>query len=90
VLATPELQYVDGVCLTINISWEYYSVDYFHHGDGRLRRGEIAKCDLTHPQVASIEIGPQRLERFGPGKHGQAKYELIQALPRDGVGVSTG
>jgi UDP-N-acetylmuramoyl-tripeptide--D-alanyl-D-alanine ligase len=52
--------------------------------------GEIERiADLTKPSIGFvIEIGPQHLERFGTlDNTATAKYELIRALPPDGLGV---
>ncbi|MBZ0276509.1 MAG: UDP-N-acetylmuramoyl-tripeptide--D-alanyl-D-alanine ligase [Anaerolineae bacterium] len=80
-----------GVCLAINQDLaDDYSVDYFVAEMGAYVPGEIAGiCDLTHPTVGIIvEVGPQHLERFGSLENtAQAKYELIKALPPDGVGI---
>jgi UDP-N-acetylmuramoyl-tripeptide--D-alanyl-D-alanine ligase len=57
---------------------------------GAYVEGEIAKiCDLTHPRIGVVvEVGPQHLERFGSLENtAKAKYEIIKALPPDGVGV---
>ncbi len=92
VLATPKsYNTLMGVCLTINNQLANdYSVDYFITEMGAYVEGEIAEiCDLAHPQIGMvIEVGPQHLERFGSLENtARAKYELIQALPPDGVGV---
>jgi UDP-N-acetylmuramoyl-tripeptide--D-alanyl-D-alanine ligase len=80
-----------GVCLAINNQLANdYSVDYFVTEMGAYVEGEIVEiCDLTHPQIGIIvEVGPQHLERFGSLENtARAKYELIQALPPDGVGM---
>ena len=52
--------------------------------------GEIRQiCDLVHPSISLVvEVGPQHLERFGTLENiATAKYEIIKALPPDGVGV---
>jgi UDP-N-acetylmuramoyl-tripeptide--D-alanyl-D-alanine ligase len=52
--------------------------------------GEIAQlCCLSHPQVGVItNVGPTHLERLGTIERiAQAKAELAQALPPDGVAV---
>ena len=57
---------------------------------GAYRRGEIAEiCQLTRPSVALlIDIGPQHLERFGSiAETKRAKFELVEALPEDGLAV---
>jgi UDP-N-acetylmuramoyl-tripeptide--D-alanyl-D-alanine ligase len=80
-----------GVCRAINEHLATdYSVEYFIVEMGAYVEGEIRRiCDLTPPRIAIVvEIGPQHLERFGSiEKVVAAKYEIIQALPSDGVGV---
>jgi UDP-N-acetylmuramoyl-tripeptide--D-alanyl-D-alanine ligase len=80
-----------GISLAINNDLaDDYSVDYFIVEMGAYVRGEIAAiCDLTPPQIGiMVEVGPQHLERFGSLENtAAAKYELIKALPPDGVGV---
>jgi UDP-N-acetylmuramoyl-tripeptide--D-alanyl-D-alanine ligase len=66
------------------------SIDYFIAEMGAYIPGEIAQlCDLTKPTIGiEVEVGPQHLERFGSLENtAAAKYELIKALPPDGVGV---
>jgi UDP-N-acetylmuramoyl-tripeptide--D-alanyl-D-alanine ligase len=92
VLATPKsYNTLMGVTLTINTQLANdYSVDCFVTEMGAYMEGEIAEiCDLTHPQIGVVvEVGPQHLERFGSLENtARAKYELIKALPADGVGV---
>ncbi|RMF81320.1 MAG: hypothetical protein D6737_05390 [Chloroflexi bacterium] len=80
-----------GVSMVINDTLAYdYSIEYFIVEMGAYIPGEIAEiCDLTHPHIAVIiDVGPQHLERFGSIEQTAiAKYELIQALPPNGVGV---
>jgi UDP-N-acetylmuramoyl-tripeptide--D-alanyl-D-alanine ligase len=80
-----------GICLAINNDLANdHSVDYFVVEMGAYIPGEIAQiCDLTRPQIGIIiEVGPQHLERFGTLENVMtAKYELIKALPPDGVGI---
>jgi UDP-N-acetylmuramoyl-tripeptide--D-alanyl-D-alanine ligase len=80
-----------GVCIAINNDLANdYSVDYFVCEMGAYIPGEIqAICDLTHPTISVvIEVGPQHLERFGTLENiAIAKYEIIKALPPNGVGV---
>jgi len=92
VLATPKsYNTLMGVTLTINTQLANdYSIDYFVTEMGAYVEGEIAEiCDLTHPQIGIVvEVGPQHLERFGSlDNTARAKYELIKALPADGLGV---
>ncbi len=80
-----------GVCLAINNDLAHdHSIDYFICEMGAYVKGEIqAICDLTHPRIGIVvEVGPQHLERFGSVENiTHAKYEIIKALPPDGVGV---
>jgi UDP-N-acetylmuramoyl-tripeptide--D-alanyl-D-alanine ligase len=57
---------------------------------GAYRRGEIRDmARLTRPHIGVLTaIGPQHLERFGSIEIiEQAKFELLQALPADGIAV---
>jgi UDP-N-acetylmuramoyl-tripeptide--D-alanyl-D-alanine ligase len=57
---------------------------------GAYVEGEIKRiCDLTQPSISIvIEVGPQHLERFGSLDNiAKAKYEIIKALPADGLGI---
>lgn len=80
-----------GVCLVINndlSKGERY--DYFIVEMGAYVEGEIkAICELTRPRISIVTaVGPQHLERFGSLEAtARAKYEIIAALPPDGVGV---
>ncbi len=92
VLATPKsYNTLMGVCLVINndlAGSETY--DYFIVEMGAYIQGEIRRiCDLTKPQISIITaVGPQHLERFGSLEAtARAKYEIMEALPPDGVGV---
>ncbi len=80
-----------GVCIAINRDLaEDYGVDYFVVEMGAYIRGEIQRiCGLTPPDISVVvEVGPQHLERFGSLENiAAAKYEIIKALPPDGVGV---
>ena len=79
-----------GVCIAINNDLANdRSVDYFIAEMGAYIPGEIRRiCDLTYPQMSIVvEVGPQHLERFGSLENiAIAKYEIIRALPADGVG----
>ncbi len=80
-----------GVCLAINDKLaDDHSIDYFIAEMGAYVPGEIQQiCDLVQPSIGIlVEVGPQHLERFGSLEAiATAKYELIKALPPDGVGV---
>lgn len=78
-----------GVCLAINTRMSD-DTEYFICEMGAYVPGEIAQiCQLTHPQVGILtEIGPQHLERFKSLENtAKAKYELVKALPADGVAL---
>ncbi|HVU14902.1 MAG TPA: UDP-N-acetylmuramoyl-tripeptide--D-alanyl-D-alanine ligase [Phototrophicaceae bacterium] len=80
-----------GVCLAINndIAGKH-NIDYFICEMGAYVPGEIRQiCDLVHPSISMVvEVGPQHLERFGSLENiATAKYEIIKALPPDGIGV---
>lgn len=80
-----------GLCLAINNDLaDDLSIEYFIAEMGAYVPGEIERiCDLVHPTTGIIvEVGPQHLERFGTIENvATAKYELIKALPEDGVGI---
>jgi UDP-N-acetylmuramoyl-tripeptide--D-alanyl-D-alanine ligase len=80
-----------GVTLAINNDLaDNRSIDYFIAEMGAYIPGEIQEiCDLTHPRISIVtEVGPQHLERFGTLENiAIAKYEIIKALPPDGLGV---
>jgi len=92
VLATPKsYNTLMGVCIVINEELELDEpVDYFIVEMGAYVEGEIREiCELTRPQISMVmAVGPQHLERFGSLENtAKAKYEIIEALPPDGVGV---
>ncbi len=92
VYATPKsYNTMMGVCLAINNHMANdYSTEYFVVEMGAYIQGEIARiADLTPPQISIVtEVGPQHLERFGDVETiATAKYEIIKALPPDGLGV---
>ncbi len=80
-----------GISLAINRDLaDDYRTEYFISEMGAYVKGEIERiCQLTPPDIAIItEIGPQHLERFGSLENiKNAKYELVQNLPPDGIAV---
>lgn len=80
-----------GVCIAINNGLKGdYRTDYFICEMGAYIPGEIERiADLTHPRISVVvEVGPQHLERFGTLENiAIAKYEIIKALPPDGIGI---
>ncbi len=92
VLATPKsYNTLMGVCIVINEELANNpDYDYFIVEMGAYVEGEIRDiCKLTRPQISIVTaVGPQHLERFGSIEAtARAKYEIIEALPKDGVGV---
>ncbi|MBN2302924.1 MAG: UDP-N-acetylmuramoyl-tripeptide--D-alanyl-D-alanine ligase [Anaerolineae bacterium] len=92
VLATPKsYNTLMGVCLVINDDLKRDpAYDYFIVEMGAYVEGEIREiCRLTEPQISIVTaVGPQHLERFGSIEStAKAKYEIIESLPADGVGV---
>lgn len=60
---------------------------------GTYKEGEIAQlCELIPPRIGVLTaIGPQHLERFKTVERvAEAKYELMRALPDDGIGIFNG
>jgi UDP-N-acetylmuramoyl-tripeptide--D-alanyl-D-alanine ligase len=90
VLATPgSFNTPLGVCRTINerlsAGHRFFIVEMGAYGVG-----EIAElCRFARPRIGVLtSIGPAHLERFGRLENiRRAKYELIEALPPDGVAV---
>jgi UDP-N-acetylmuramoyl-tripeptide--D-alanyl-D-alanine ligase len=90
VLKTP-----DGVNTTMGISrvvredlrddHRFFVVEVAAYAPGEIR--EV--CDLLRPRVGILTaVGVQHLERFGTLERiAEAKYELIAALPPDGVAI---
>jgi UDP-N-acetylmuramoyl-tripeptide--D-alanyl-D-alanine ligase len=57
---------------------------------GAYKRGEVKEiCDLVHPKIGIItSIGPEHFERFLSMENiEETNYELIAALPADGLAV---
>lgn len=80
-----------GVCIAINNDLaKDRRAEYFICEMGAYIPGEIARiASLTKPRISVVvEVGPQHLERFGSLENvAIAKYEIIKALPPDGIGV---
>lgn len=93
VLKTPRtFNTILGVCKVIREELKP-SHKYFIVEMGAYKPGEIAKiCELVKPQIGILTaVGPQHLERFKTiEKVAEAKFELIQALPRDGIAIFNG
>jgi len=81
-----------GLMISINNFLDKYN-DYFIAEMGACKEGEIQElCDLVHPKYGIItRIGLAHLETFGSEETIQkTKFELIESLPSDGVGVLNG
>ncbi|MGH2460516.1 MAG: Mur ligase family protein, partial [Chloroflexota bacterium] len=66
---------------------------YFIAELGAYRRGEIRQlCHLVRPTVGVLtSVGPEHLERFGSLDNViKGEFELIEALPADGVAIFNG
>ncbi len=78
-----------GLIITINNYLDKFT-DVFIAEMGAYVRGEIKDlCDLVHPKYGILtRIGTAHLESFGSEENIQkTKFELIESLPLDGVGV---
>lgn len=81
-----------GLMITINNYLDKYN-DYFIAEMGACKKGEIKElCDLVHPKYGILtRIGLAHLETFGSEEIiQQTKFELIESLPSDGIGVLNG
>ena len=81
-----------GLINTINNYLDKFN-DLFIAEMGAFKIGEIKEiCDLIHPKYGVLTtIGTAHLESFGSRENIQkAKFELIESLPSDGVGVLNG
>ncbi len=79
-----------GICKSINDGDLRPGDDYFVAELGAYIPGEIRRlAQLLKPKVGVLTaVGPQHLERFKTIENvARAKYELIEALPADGLAV---
>ena len=92
-LPTPRnLNTFNGLIMTINNHMDKFT-DVFIAEMGAYVKGEIkGLCDLVHPKYGILtSIGTAHLESFGSEANIQSgKFELIESLPNDGVGVLNG
>ncbi|MCI8347284.1 MAG: UDP-N-acetylmuramoyl-tripeptide--D-alanyl-D-alanine ligase [Bacilli bacterium] len=92
-LPTPRnLNTPNGLMITINNHLDKFT-EIFIAEMGAYVRGEIKElCDLVHPKYGILtRIGTAHLESFGSEENIQrAKFELIESLPSDGIGVLNG
>ncbi len=78
-----------GLIITINNHLDKFN-DILIAEMGAFKQGEIKElCDLVHPNYGILtKIGTAHLESFGSQKNIQkGKFELIESLPQDGIGV---
>ena len=78
-----------GLIMTINNNLDKFD-EIFIAEMGAYKIGEIQElCDLVHPKYGILtRIGKAHLELFGSqGNIQKGKFELIESLPSDGVGV---
>ena len=78
-----------GLMITINNHLDKFN-DYFIAEMGACKTKEIKElCDLVHPKYGIItKIGVAHLETFGSEQNIiNTKFELIESLPSDGVGI---
>ena len=81
-----------GLMITINEHLDKYN-DYFIAEMGACKKGDIKElCDLVHPKYGILtKIGLAHLETFGSEKNIEdTKFELIESLPEDGIGILNG
>jgi UDP-N-acetylmuramoyl-tripeptide--D-alanyl-D-alanine ligase len=93
VLPTPKnLNTPYGLMITINNYLDKFT-EIFIAEMGAYKKGEIKElCDFVHPKYGILtKIGTAHLESFGSQENIQSgKFELIESLPHDGVGVLNG
>lgn len=92
-LPTPRnLNTYNGLIMTVNNNMDKFT-DIFIAEMGAYVKGEIkGLCDLVHPKYGILTtIGTAHLESFGSEENIQTgKFELIESLPQDGIGVLNG
>lgn len=81
-----------GLMITINNYLDKFD-EFFVAEMGAYVKGEIkGLCDLVHPKYGILTtIGTAHLETFGSEENIiKGKFELIESLPSDGIGVLNG
>lgn len=81
-----------GIIRTINNDLDKFS-DLFIAEMGAFKKSEIKElCDLVHPTYGILtKIGTAHMDSFGSQENIQhGKFELIESLPSDGIGVLNG
>lgn len=82
----------NGLMLTINNHLDKFA-NIFIAEMGAFKQGEIQElCDFVHPKYGILtKIGTAHMDSFGSQENIQnGKFELIESLPSDGVGVLNG
>lgn len=90
VIATPEHTNTDIGIAKVILNKDFSDKDVFIVEMGAYRVGEIKNiCDMIAPKIGILTgINEQHLSLFGSiEKTKQAKFELLQALPKDGLAV---
>ena len=92
-LPTPRnLNTYNGLIMTVNNYMDKFT-DIFIAEMGAYVKGEIkGLCNLVHPKYGILtRIGTAHLESFGSEQNIiDGKFELIESLPSDGIGVLNG
>jgi UDP-N-acetylmuramoyl-tripeptide--D-alanyl-D-alanine ligase len=92
-LASPKnLNTPYGLMITINNHLDKFD-EIFIAEMGAYKRGEIKElCDFVKPKYGILTIiGTAHLETFGSQSNiQQGKFELIESLPKDGLGILNG
>jgi UDP-N-acetylmuramoyl-tripeptide--D-alanyl-D-alanine ligase len=81
-----------GLMITVNNYLDKFT-EVFIAEMGAYKKGEIKElCDFVHPKYGIItRIGTAHLESFGSKENIQTtKFELIESLPVDGIGILNG
>ena len=81
-----------GLTITINNYLDKFN-DYFIAEMGAFKKGEIKYlCDFVKPTYGILtKVGTAHLESFGSQENIQkGKFELIESLPSDGIGILNG
>lgn len=78
-----------GLMITVNNFLDKFT-EVFIAEMGAYKKGEIKElCDFVHPKYGILtKIGTAHLESFGSQENiQQGKFELIESLPHDGIGI---
>jgi len=81
-----------GLIRTINNDLDKFN-DLFIAEMGAFKKGEIKElCDLVHPTYGILtKVGTAHMDSFGSQENiQQGKFELIESLPQDGIGILNG